>query len=166
MNAIAIRDALRTEENPDMANRRKVIALSALGLVDFSVISLYQTGVIKKLPDLPLPVFDSNKVNASKEAYQFGVPDGPVSAAVYSMIMVLAAAGGSEKAARKPVFDVLMGGAVAANLSGALYYLWDMAFRQKKICLYCMTGAAINIASAVIIAPTVLKGIARAMRGR
>ena len=166
MDAVAISDALRKERDPDMDRRRKVIALSAVGLVDFSVISLYQTGVIRKLPDIPLGVFDSNKVNASKEAYQFGVPDGPVSAVVYSLIMVLAAAGGSEKAARKPVFDVLMGGAVAANLSGALYYLWDMAFRQKKICLYCVTGAAINIASAVIIAPTVLKSIGRAMRAR
>lgn len=163
MDAVAIKDALRMEKNPDMDNRRKVIALSALGLFDFSIISLYQTGVIRKLPDIPLPVFDSNKVNASKEAYQFGVPDGPVSAVIYSLIMVFAAAGGSEKA-RKPVFDLLLGGAVAANLSGALYYLYDMAFRQKKICLYCVTGAAINIASAVIIAPTVFKTIARAIR--
>ena len=164
MDAVAIKDALRMEKNPDMDNRRKVIVLSALGLFDFSIISLYQTGVIRKLPDIPLPVFDSNKVNASKEAYQFGVPDGPVSAVIYSLIMVFAAAGGSEKVARKPVFDLLLGGAVAANLSGALYYLYDMAFRQKKICLYCVTGAAINIASAVIIAPTVFKTIARAIR--
>lgn len=161
MEAAAIRDVLRTENNENINRRRKIIALSSLGLVDFSVISLYQTGVIQRLPDLPFALFDSNKVNASKEAYQFGVPDGPVSATLYSLIMVLASAGGNEKVQRKPVFDVLLGGAVAGNLGGALYYLYDMAFKQKKVCLYCLTGAAINIASAVIIAPTVFRSIGK-----
>ncbi|MFZ6013754.1 MAG: vitamin K epoxide reductase, partial [Bacteroidota bacterium] len=73
MNAVAIRDALRDKQSDDLDRRRKIITLSAIGLLDFSIISLYQTGVIKKLPDFRLPIFDSNKVNASKEAYQFGV---------------------------------------------------------------------------------------------
>jgi uncharacterized membrane protein len=41
-----------------------------------------------------------------------------------------------------------------------------MIFVQKKICLYCVTGAAINIASAVIIAPTVLKGMRKLFGSR
>ncbi len=94
MDAIAIRDVLRNDNSEDLDRRRKVIFLSAIGLVDFSIISLYQTGVIKSLPDLPFPIFDSNKVNASKSAYQFGVPDGPISATVYGLTMTLAAAGG------------------------------------------------------------------------
>jgi len=73
MNIPAMRDALRTGHNEDLDTRRKVILLSALGLVDFSIISLYQTGVIKSLPDLPFEVFDSNKVNASEDAYRFCV---------------------------------------------------------------------------------------------
>ncbi|MBD0375092.1 MAG: hypothetical protein ICV51_05635 [Flavisolibacter sp.] len=159
MDATAIRDVLRTEQSDDLNRRRKVIGLSALGLVDFSIISLYQTGIIKHLPDLPFDLFDSDKVNASKDAYQLGVPDGPVSAAVYGITMTLAAAGGSEKAGRQPVWDVLLGGAVAGNAAGAVYYLYNMIFKQKKICLYCVTGAAINIASAIIIAPTVVKSM-------
>ncbi len=78
MNIAAMRDVLRTEHSEDLDRRRKVIGLSALGLVDFSIISLYQTGVIKSLPDLPFEVFDSNKVNASEDAYRFGAPDGPI----------------------------------------------------------------------------------------
>ncbi len=159
MDAKAIRDALRNDESEDLDRRRKIICLSAIGLVDFSIISLYQTGVIKSLPDLPFEIFDSNKVNASKSAYRFGAPDGPISATVYGLTMVLASAGGGEHAGRKPVFDVLLGGAVAGNAAGAIFYLYDMTFKQKKICLYCVTGAAINIASAIIIIPTVLKSL-------
>lgn len=159
MQAAAIRDELRTSHTDDMDKRRTILLLSALGLVDFSIISLYQTGVIKKLPDLPLAIFDSNKVNASKGAYQFGVPDGPVSATVYALTMVLASAGGSSRSGRKPVMDALLGAAVAGNAGGALYYLYDMVFKQKKVCLYCVTGAAINIASAAIAAPLVKRSL-------
>lgn len=159
MNALAIRNELRNNDSEEMDKRRAIIWLSAIGLVDFSVISLYQTGVIEKLPDLPFAIFDSNKVNASKEAYQFGVPDGPISTAAYAAIMVLAAAGGSEASGRKPVMDTLLGATIAGNTAGAVYYLYDMIFKQKKICLYCLTGAVINIASAVIAAPLVKKSI-------
>lgn len=159
MNAAAMRDVLRTEHSEDLDRRRKVIGLSGLGLVDFSIISLYQTGIIKSLPDLPFEVFDSNKVNASEDAYRFGAPDGPISAVAYAATMVLASAGGDEQTGRKPVMDVALGATVAGNAVGAIFYLYKMIFVQKKICLYCVTGAAINIASAVIIAPTALKGI-------
>lgn len=159
MDAAAMRDVLRTEHAEDLDARRKVITLSALGLIDFSIISLYQTGVIKSLPDLPLPIFDSNKVNASTEAYRFGAPDGPISAVVYGMAMVLASAGGDEKSGRSPVMDVALGATVAGNAAGGLFYLYKMIFEQKKICLYCVTGAALNLATAVVIAPTVLKSV-------
>jgi uncharacterized membrane protein len=158
MKPFEIRQALTTEKSDALDRRRKVILLSVIGLVDFSIISLYQTGIIKRLPDLPYKIFDSNKVNKAPEAYALGVPDGPISAAVYSATMLLAAAVGSENSGRKPVFDVMLGGAILGNTAGAAFYLYDMIFKQKKICLYCVAGAVINFASAVIIAPVVTKG--------
>jgi uncharacterized membrane protein len=52
-----------------------------------------------------------------------------------------------------------VGATVAGNTVGAIFYLYKMIFVQKKICLYCVAGAAINIASAIIIVPTVLKSL-------
>lgn len=164
MNAEEIKKELRESNTDDLDRRRKIIFLSAVGLVDFSIISLYQTGVIKRLPDIPLAIFDSNKVNASNEAYQFGVPDGPVSSLTYAATMVLAAAKGTKRSGRKPLLDVVLGATVAANAIGAVSYLNNMIFKQKKICLYCVTGAAINIASAVIAAPIVLKSLKKLLR--
>lgn len=165
MKARAIRNELRQGQSASLDRRRKIILLAALGLIDFSVISLYQTGVIKKLPDLPFPVFDSNKVNAAEDAYMMGAPDGPISAVAYSLSMVLAAAGGSAKTGRLPAMDLALGGVIAGNAAGAVYYLANMLWKQKKVCLYCVAGAAINLASAIIIAPTVFKAIRR-MSGR
>ena len=166
MDAIAIRNELRDGNSTALDARRKVIALSALGLVDFSIISLYQTGIIRHLPDPPNRLFDSDKINASEDAYRFGAPDGPISAVAYATTMVLASAGGTEKTGRIPAFDVALGATVAGNAAGAVYYLFNMIFKQRKICPYCVTGAAINIASAIIIAPTVVEGIRKLVKGK
>lgn len=159
MRTAAIRQELLNSTDEDLQRRRKVLILSALGMVDFAFISLYQSGAIKRLPELPVKVFDSNKVNAAPEAYLMGAPDGTISAWLYATNMVLATVGGTEASGRKLIHDVLLGSAIVANAAGAVWYMSDMTFKQKKVCPYCIAGAAINIASAVIIAPTVLKAI-------
>jgi uncharacterized membrane protein len=159
MRTAAIRQELLTGTGEDLEKRRTITALSALGLIDFAIISLYQSGVIKRLPELPFKAFDSNKVNAAPEAYKMGAPDATVSALLYAGNMVLATAGGTKASGRKPVLDLLLASVIAGNAGGAVYYLYDMIFKQKKVCPYCIAGAAINIASAVIVAPLVLKAI-------
>ena len=151
----ALSRSLRTGNTPSLRRKRKVVWLSALGLLDFSIISLYQTGVIKHLPDLSGSRFDSDSVNASDEAYQLGAPDAPISAVVFALNMVLATAGGTSRTGRPPAIDLLMGASLAANAGGAANYLVNMAVKQKKVCLYCVTGAAISFASLAIAWPDV-----------
>ncbi len=164
MRAEAIRQELLTGSTEDLERRRRIVALSALGIIDFAFISLYQSGTINRLPDLPFKVFDSNKVNAATDAYQMGAPDGTISALAYAGAMVLSTWAGTEASGRKPIHDLALGAVVGGNAAGAVYYLFNMFFKQKKICLYCITGAAINIASAVIIAPIVLKSSRKLFR--
>ena len=157
MHAKKIKSELRKADNPALDKKRKIVLLSAIGLVDFSLISLYQTGIIQKLPDLPGKIFDSNTVNASPKAYAIGAPDGPISAVVYALNMVLATAGGTETSGRKPVFDLLLGASALGNAIGAANYLADMIFKQKKACIYCLLGAGINFASLGLVIPDVIK---------
>ena len=56
---IEVRDELLNSKAEDMVRRRKLVLLSVLGLINFNVISLLQSGVIKKLPDIPIRVFDT-----------------------------------------------------------------------------------------------------------
>lgn len=155
MKAKEIRNVLMKGNSEDLKRRRKIILLSALGLLDFSFISLYQTGIIKNMPDIPLPVFDSNKVNSSKKAYVMGLPDAPVSALAYASNLVFASAGGNKKTGRKDIFDTLLSASVIGNAAGAAYYLYEMIFQEKKICIYCLAGAVINFASAAILFPVI-----------
>lgn len=146
MDAKAIRKELRNGKSESLHRRRLIALLSAAGAVNFSIISLYQMGVIKKLPDLPGRIFDSNKVNASKKAYMFGVPDGTLGLGMYAANMMLASAKGSRRTGRSPWLDFVLAGAVVASVGGTLDYLYDMFFKQKKACPYCLTGAALNFA--------------------
>lgn len=151
-----IRDALLHEESEDLERRRKVVALSAAGLADFNLIALLQSGVIRKLPDIPDPIFDTNGINTSKTSFAMGVPDAIVSSMMFTMKMALATAGGSEKTSRKPVLDLLLGAVSLGHAMGAVQMTYDMLFKKKKICIYCLTGAGIIFSTAAIIAPTVM----------
>lgn len=85
-----------------------------------------------------------------------GVPDAIISSVMFAMKMALATAGGSEKASRKPVFDILLGAVSLGHAVGAAQMTYDMLFKKKKICIYCLTGAGIIFSTAVVIAPTVM----------
>ncbi len=159
MNPSKISQALRKEKSAALSRKRKIVLLSAIGLIDFSIISMYQSGVIQSMPDLPGKIFDSNSVNASPKAYAVGAPDAPLSAVVYGLAMVLATAGGSEKTGRKPVFDLLLGGVALGNAAGAANYLVDMVVNQKKACLYCILGAGINFASLALAVPDAVRSM-------
>lgn len=126
--------------------RRQIGALSAIGLIDFTVISLYQLGIINKLPDLPGKIFDSNAVNASKDAQFLGIPDAPISLTLYAANLLLTA-GALKQKKKKNGFDWLLAGSVIGQAAGGAYYLYTMAVVQKKVCLYCVTGALINFAT-------------------
>jgi len=149
----AARAAWRQADEPSLRRRRWIAGLAAAGLVDFAIISLYQLGVIRHLPDPPGRVFESDKVNASPKAFATGVPDGTLGALLYAATMVLAAAGGTRKTGRSRIFDWLLAGAAIAGAAGALDYLRDMIFKQQRACPYCLTGAAINLA----VVPLALK---------
>lgn len=159
MKSKEIRDVLLHEESEGLERRRKVVALSVAGLADFNVIALLQSGVVKRLPDIPYPIFDTNGINTSKTSFAMGVPDAIISSMMFAMKMVLATAGGSKNASRKAVFDLLLGAVSLGHAVGAAQMTYDMLFKKKRICIYCLTGAGIIFSTAAVIAPTVMNSV-------
>jgi len=139
---------IRNDSSEATEYRRQIAALAAVGLIDFSLISLFQLGFIRRLPDLPGEVFDTEKVNTSEDAVLLGMPDGVISLGGYTATMLLAAAASRYKKPSR-LLDVAMGGIVLGQAAGGALYLYNMAFVQKKVCLYCVAGAVINFASLV-----------------
>lgn len=124
--------------------------MSGIGLIEFTIISLYQLGIIKSLPDFPGKNFDSDQVNITAKAFALGFPDGPLSTLIYSFLLLLIGYKGDKKSGRPDWADWLIGGFISVHAIGAADYLKDM-IRQKKICIYCLTGALINFISLPIM---------------
>ncbi len=157
MDIQKMRHELRHGTSPYLRESRWVMGLSAIGLVDFAAIALYQSGVFKRLPDFPGKIFDTNKVNASHKAYAMGAPDGTTGALLYAATMVLATAGGTPKSGRHPFLDILLGGAVMAGVGAALQYTYDMIKNQEKACPYCIVGGLAHMAMIPFALPRALR---------
>ena len=154
-----MRRAWREERLPSLRRRRTIAALAAAGMADFALISLYQLGLVRHLPDPPGRLFASDQVNSSHKAFAMGVPDGTTGALLYAGTLVLAAFGGTRETGRRPLWSLLLGGAVAAGVVGALDYLRDMIFKQERACPYCLMGAALNFAMVPCVVPEVLSAL-------
>lgn len=67
-------------------------------------------GIIRHLPDPPLAVFDSDRVNASNYAYKRAqTPDAVLMILTYGLTARLASAGGKNRARTQPWLPVAMG---------------------------------------------------------
>jgi uncharacterized membrane protein len=127
-----------------LRGRRAIIALSLVGMGAMAAVSLFQTGVIKHLPDPPLDSFDSDRVNSSDTAYALGVPDGTLSLASLAANIPLAAYGGENRAETEPLVPLAFAAKATIEAAVAGWYFYQMPTKEKKWCGYCIAGAAAN----------------------
>lgn len=158
MNARQLSHELREETSADLRRRRWIVGLSVAGVAAGIAVTLYQTGIIKHLPDPPLPFLDSDRVDASDYAYsRLNAPDAPLMIANYGVTTLLAAMGGKNRAAEMPLAPI---GLFAKTLTDAVVCLelsreeWK---EQRAFCSYCQAATLISIASTALAAPEAIK---------
>ena len=96
-----------------LAQRRAIVGLSLAAIGVMGLISLYQVGVVRHLPNPPLPGLDSDRVDASPEAYKrLATPDAVLGLGSFAMTMGLAEMGGKDRARRQPWIPLALGGKV------------------------------------------------------
>lgn len=144
-NADSLRRDVQQDQSADMQRRRSVIGLSLVGMAGMATVSLLQGGLVSHLPDPPLDGFDSDKVNLSDEAYQFGVPDGTVALASMAANVPLAAAGGADRAHSVPWVPLLAAGKAAVEAAASSWYFYQMPAKENAWCGYCITGALASL---------------------
>ncbi len=139
---------LRTGQSAELNNRRLIVGLSLIGVGMAQIVSLYQVGIIKHLPDPPLDVFDSDKVDASDYAYKrFGTPDGFLMLMSYAATATLAGAGGEKRSQTHPLVSLAMGAKIALDLLSAAELAREEWQDNKKLCAYCQTATLASIGS-------------------
>lgn len=145
-----LRKELQEGTGKDLKKRRGIIALSLVGIGAMTAVTLLQTGIVKHLPDPPLPDFNSDKVNSSDTAYALGVPDGAMSLASLAANIPLASFGGENRSKTMPLVPIAAAAKATIEAAVAGWYFYQMPAREGKWCAYCIVGAAANLGIAAL----------------
>lgn len=153
---------LRQGTGTALRRRRGVVGLSLAAMTSMGVITLYQVGIIKHLPEPPLPRLDADKVDAAAEAYaKFAMPDATIALGSYAATIGLAAMGGQDRAVAQPWIPLALAAKVAFDALQAGKLTRDQATRQHAFCFWCLTAAMATFASVPLVIPEAYAALRR-----
>ncbi len=158
-------EELRTADTPDMRSRRIAIGLSLAGAAIGGIVSLYQTGIVRRLPDiLPGKVFDAEKVDASNYAYQnLQMPDGPQMVVNFALTAAIVATGGKDRVTQNPALPIAAAAKAIADL-GITAALARSEWRENhKLCSWCQVATVLTIATVALTVPEAVRATRGAM---
>ncbi len=156
---------LRSATSPDLRRRRWLVGLSLLGSTIGQVVTLYQFGIVRHLPDPPGRLFDSNRVNASTYAYKrLQMPDAVLMIGTYAVTAALAAAGPENRAERTPLLPVALAAKTLFDVATNLILAREEWQENQALCAYCQTASALSLASAVLAVPEAARGLRALLR--
>lgn len=154
----------RDEWQPEPQERRgyAVLGLTALAMAGLGVITLRQLGAIKRLPDPPSSLFDSNKVVMSRQARKLlGIPDGVLGLASYGATLGCVWWNYRFPSRRG---SLALSSKVALDVSQALIRSLRQWPEFGCLCSWCLIPVACSMLTASLVAPeaiTVLQSVAR-----
>jgi hypothetical protein len=98
-----VSDALRRGTGNFLPQRRRIALLQTAAAATLSVVGLYQFGVLRSVPEPPLPGLDANRVDASGEAYAvLGTPDSSLGITSAGISLALAGMGSATRYREQP----------------------------------------------------------------
>ena len=158
---------LRHDTSADLARRRGMVGLALVGAGAMAVVSMYQMGILRHVPEPRLPHLDADKVDASDEAYErFNVPDGLLGMTSYAVTATLAATGGADRARQQPFVSLATAGKVLADVAIAGKLTYDQWHRHRAWCSWCLLGALASVAMVPLVLPEAVRAIKNALHGR
>lgn len=160
MNPTQLSRELRTAQTPEMTRRRWIVGLSIVGTVAGQLVALYQVGVIKHLPDPPIPIFDSSRVDASDYAYKrYNTPDGLLMIITYGVTAALAGAGGKDRARTNPTLPIAMGAKLLYDALLTIKLGSEEWQDNKALCAYCQAATIATLVSVGLAVPEVIEAV-------
>ena len=153
---------LRKGQARFMFQRRGIAALSLAAIGSMGLISLYQLGLIKHLPEPPLPHFDADKVDAAPEAYALlNTPDGVIGLGSYAVTLALAAMGSQDRAKDQPWLALALGAKVGFDTSQAARLTINQWTKQKAFCFWCLLASLATLLTIPLAVPETVAGFKR-----
>ncbi len=154
MEPEALSSELRLGAGEFLDRRRKVVGLALIAAGAMIPISLYQTGVIRHLPEPPLPGLDADIVDASGAAYAIlATPDAVLGLGSYAVTVGLAAMGGQRRAETHPWIPLALAAKVAVDALVGAKLTRDQWTRHRAFCSWCLLAAGASFAAVPHVVP-------------
>jgi uncharacterized membrane protein len=151
---------LRKGRTDDLQRRRWLVGLSFVGVGAGMIVSLYQMGIVRRLPDLPLRSFNATKVDKSNYAYKrLQTPDALLMIASYAVTAILAGAGGKDRARDNPALPIAMAAKALYDLGIALKLGQEEWRENHALCGYCQAATVASLVSVGIAMPEAWKAV-------
>ena len=157
-----VSDDLRLGSSPHLTRRRRAAALMLGASASMGVVTLYQLGIVRHLPDPPLRVFDSDRVDASGEAFRQGTtPDAALGLASYAVSLALIGMGTGDRSREQPWIPLLAAALLGADAAGALYLTAEQGSRHRALCAWCVAAAGATVAAVPAALPEAREALAQ-----
>ncbi len=152
--AEAVSDALRRGSSPYLDARRRTAVLQTAAAATLAVVGMYQFGVLRSVPEPPLPGLDADRVDASGEAYAFlHTPDATLGIVSAGVSLVLAGMGAQDRHLRQPWIPLLLLAKSLADAAGGAYLFAEQVTKHRRVCSWCTVSAGLLIATVPTVLP-------------
>ncbi|MBA3399953.1 MAG: vitamin K epoxide reductase [Acidimicrobiia bacterium] len=149
-----VSDDLRRGAGDLLDRRRRVAALSLVAAGAMGAVAAYQNGLVRRLPEPPLRLFDAERVDASGEAYQLlRTPDASLGLISYGVTLALAGMGTRSRFKDTPLIPLAMAAKVLVDAVGGLYLTAEQASKHRKFCSWCLTASIASVAMVPQVLP-------------
>lgn len=152
--AEAVSDALRRGDTPFLRRRRRVGGLSLVAMGSLGVVAAYQMGLLRRVPEPPLPFLDADRVDAAGEAYQLlKTPDASLGLASAAVTLALAGMGPDKRAEQQPLIPLALAGKAILDAAYGVFLTLEQGTKHRRFCSWCVLAAATNVATVPQVLP-------------
>lgn len=146
--AEAVSDALRRGASDHLDRRRRAAAYTLGSMAALGTVAAYQFGLLRHLPEPPIPYLDADTVDASGEAYQqLKTPDAALGLASAAITLVLIGMGGPDRHRARRWIPIALAAKAAGDALGGVFLTVEQATAHKRFCGYCLVSAVANVAA-------------------
>ena len=146
--AEAVSDALRRGSGGFLEQRRRMALLQTASAAALAIVGLYQFGVLRSVPEPPLPGLGADAVDAAGQAYVLGMtPDSALGIASAGVSLVLAGMGSEKRYREQPWVPLALLAKSVLDATSGGYLLAEQVTKHKRICSWCTASAALLVAT-------------------
>jgi len=158
-----LRRQLRHGTDGLLRRRRAIVGLSVFSSVVLGGIGLFQIGLLKTLPDPPLPRFNADDVNGSLQAYSLlQTPDALLGMASYSVTACLAGMGKQDRWKTARWVPLAMGAKAICDAAMAGKLSVAQCTKLGKFSLWSLLVAGATFGTLVLSIPEMKRAVQRA----